>query len=104
GNGPNRRGFVKTSSAAIVGAGLVGSLSIARSAHGAGADDTIKIALIGCGGRGTGACSQALHTEGKIKLVSMGDAFKDRLEGCLSTLKKEDGLAEKIDVPADKQF
>ncbi|MEX0977353.1 MAG: twin-arginine translocation signal domain-containing protein, partial [Pirellulales bacterium] len=74
-----RREFLKGSTAAIVGGALAGTLSIARSAHGAG-DDEIKIALIGCGGRGTGAANQALRTSGKVKLVAMADAFGDRLE------------------------
>ena len=64
------------------------------SAHAAG-DDTIKIGLIGCGGRGTGAASKALSTEGNVKLVAMGDAFKDRLEGSLK------GIAEGSSSPSN---
>ena len=60
----SRRDFLKLSTATIVGGALAGSLSIARSAHAAG-DDTLKIALIGCGGRGTGAANQALSTRGQ---------------------------------------
>ena len=62
-----RRDFLKGSTAAIVGGALASQLAIARSAHAAG-DDEIKIALIGCGGRGTGAANQALRTAGKVKL------------------------------------
>jgi predicted dehydrogenase len=64
--------------------------------------------LIGCGGRGTGAGSQALSTTGRVKLVAMCDAFKDRLEGSLATLKNKaaqraDGNAI-VDVPEDHKF
>lgn len=96
-----RRGFLKTSSAAVSGA-LLGGLSIERSAHAAGSD-TLKLALVGCGGRGSGAANQALHTyhQGGIKLVAMADVFKDRLEGSLAGLKRDH--AERIEVSdADK--
>jgi len=97
---PSRREFIKTSTVAVVGGALAGSLGIARSAHAAG-DDQIKIALIGCGGRGTGAASQALSTKGDVKLVAMADAFKDRLDGSLGNLRSFGG---RVDVPAERQF
>jgi myo-inositol 2-dehydrogenase/D-chiro-inositol 1-dehydrogenase len=96
-----RRNFLKTSSAAT-GAALLGGLSIERSAFAAANDDTIRIALIGCGGRGTGAANQALHTEGKVNLVAMADTFDKRLQLSLNILKKEHG--EKVDVPKENQF
>jgi predicted dehydrogenase len=102
----NRRDFLKTSSLAAVGAGVLGSLGSLPGAHAAG-DDTIKVGLIGCGGRGTGAAGQALSTKGNVKLVAMADAFVDRLQSCLSELKKNPELQEKsdrIDVPPERQF
>jgi predicted dehydrogenase len=99
---PSRRDFIKQSSA-VVGAGLAASLIVPGGVH-AGADETIRIGLIGCGGRGTGAASQALHTTGPVKLVAMGDAFVDRLEGSLAELQKDDAIAERIDVPAERRF
>ena len=97
----SRRDFLKTTTAAA-GAALAFNLNIARSAHAAG-DDTIKVALIGCGGRGTGAAANALATTGgPIKLVAMADVFEDRLKGSLEQLKKV--CADKIDVPQDRQF
>ncbi|MBX7073500.1 MAG: Gfo/Idh/MocA family oxidoreductase [Pirellulales bacterium] len=98
----HRRDFLKTSSVAAA-AVAAGSLSIARSAHAAGADQ-IKIGLIGCGGRGTGAASQALHTAGDVKLVAMGDAFADRLESSLNELNKDEALKGRIEVPQDRRF
>jgi predicted dehydrogenase len=98
---PSRRDFIKTSSIAAAGGALAGTLGIARSAHAAG-DETIKLALIGCGGRGTGACGQALSTSGPVKLVAMADAFKDRLEGSLRSLKGQH--KDRVDVSEDKKF
>ena len=98
---PSRRDFIKTSAVVAAGTSLLGNLSIARAAHAFG-DDTIKIGLIGCGGRGTGAAKQALSTEGKVKLVAVGDAFADRIEGSLKGLQKEVG--DRVDVPQERQF
>lgn len=99
----SRRDFLKGSTAVLVGGALAGSLTIARSAHAAG-DDEIKIALIGCGGRGTGAANQALSTSGKVKLIAMADVFEDRLEGSFNTLAKQGDLKDKIDVPKERRF
>ncbi|HEY2841190.1 MAG TPA: Gfo/Idh/MocA family oxidoreductase, partial [Pirellulales bacterium] len=99
----SRRNFLKTSTVAVVGGSLAATLGPARMAH-AGEEDTIKIGLIGCGGRGTGAAAQALRTEGKVKLIAMGDAFPDRLNSSLQNLKNEDRIAERIDVPEDRRF
>ncbi len=95
-----RRSFLQTSGV-VAGAALLGGLSIERSAHAAGSDE-LKLALIGCGGRGSGAASQALSTEGKTKLVAMGDAFEDSLLNSLSGLRKQH--PDKVDVPPDRQF
>src|SRR5881296_2137662 len=84
-----RRSFLKTSSTAIAGGTLLGALPVERFALGASPGDTLKLALIGCGGRGSGAADQALRTSGGVKLVAMADAFKDRLESGLKSLKKE---------------
>jgi len=54
------------------------------------ADDTIKVALIGCGGRGTGAAMQALLTKQNVKLVAMADAFRNRIDECYSNLMADD--------------
>lgn len=66
--------------------------------------ETLRVGLVGCGGRGTGAAAQALAADTNVKLVAVGDAFKDRLESSLETLKKQEDIASKIDVPADKRF
>ena len=69
----------------------------------AGQNNTIKVALIGCGGRGTGAADNALSVrQGPIKLVAMGDVFENRLKSSYENLKKMH--AEKVDVPEDRKF
>src|SRR5438552_11591728 len=93
----SRRSFLKTSSTAIAGGALLGTLPVERFALGASPGDTIKLALVGCGGRGSGAASQALSTLGGVKLVAVADAFKDRLESGLENLnqKHRDRIEEK---------
>jgi myo-inositol 2-dehydrogenase / D-chiro-inositol 1-dehydrogenase len=95
-----RRTFLKTTTTAVGGA-LISSLSVERAAFAAG-DDTVKVSLIGCGGRGSGAAQQALSTTGSVKLVAMADAFKDRLEGSLKNLNEKH--KDKIDVIEDRKF
>ena len=97
----SRRDFIKKSSLLVAGGAVTGNLSVARGAHAFG-DDTIKIGLIGCGGRGTGAASQAMNTAGPTRLVAMTDAFEDRLQASLRGLKSQHG--DKVDVPQDQQF
>jgi len=99
----SRREFIRRSTAAVVAPAIAGSLNISRAAYAAG-DDEIKVALIGCGGRGTGAASQALETTGKVKLIAMADAFGDRLEGSLKNLQNNPNYKDRIDVPNDRRF
>jgi predicted dehydrogenase len=99
----SRRDFLKGSTAALVGGALVGTLPLARAAHATG-DDEIKIALIGCGGRGSGAAKQALSTQGKVKLIAMADVFRDRLDGSYKELMAQGDLKSRIDVPDDRKF
>ncbi len=93
----SRRDFLKTSAAVAAGGSLLSNV------HAAG-DDLLKVGLIGCGGRGTGAATQALRADKNVKLVALGDAFADRLQQSLSQLRKEDDLAAKIDVKPDQCF
>src|SRR5438128_257276 len=95
-----RRDFLKTSTT-IAGGTLLGGLTLERSAFAAGSD-TLRIALIGCGGRGSGAADQALSTSGGVKLVAMADVFEDKLQGSLGNLKKQH--ADRVEVPKEHQF
>jgi len=100
-NQPSRRQFLKGTSATLATAALAGSLSVARSAHAAGSGQ-IKIALVGCGGRGTGAAANCLDVPDDIKLIAVADAFEDQANRALTTLKRRYG--EKVDVPAERVF
>ncbi|MCY3020631.1 MAG: Gfo/Idh/MocA family oxidoreductase [Planctomycetota bacterium] len=99
----SRREFLKASSTAAAGAALATSLDIAPRAYAEGTD-TIKIALVGAGGRGTGAVvnvlSNAAHRN--VKLVAIADAFPEKVEGARALLAKKFG--DKVDVPDDRKF
>ena len=95
----SRRDVLKA--AGIVAGTAMASSFIARSAH-AAADDTVKIALVGAGGRGTGAAAQALSTTGQTKLIAVADAFEDNARNSLETLKGGD-VGDKVDV-GDRLF
>ncbi|MFV1968254.1 MAG: Gfo/Idh/MocA family protein [Pirellulaceae bacterium] len=99
-NTNSRRGFLKRSIAVGAGAALAGSLN-PRMAHAAG-DDTIKVALIGAGARGTGAAAQLMNADKNLKLIAVADAFENRANGALERLRKQYG--EQVDVPADRLF
>src|SRR5215467_4196740 len=94
-----RREFLKTSSTAVAGAAL--TAAIARPGF-ASENNTIKIALVGCGGRGRGAAAQALSTQGPTKLWAVVDVFEDRLQSGLGDIKQ--GREAKVDVPPERQF
>ena len=105
---PSRREFLKGTTAAAAGIILVGGLDIARTAYAAGSDE-LKIALIGCGARGRGAVRDCLTSCENVRLVAMGDAFKEPPLGSLERLRKDNTMMEKnavtkIDVPADRIF
>jgi predicted dehydrogenase len=64
---------------------------------------TLQVALIGCGGRGTGAAANALaNKSGPVKLVAMSDVFEDKLKRSFESLKK--ACAAQMDVPPERQF
>jgi predicted dehydrogenase len=94
-----RREFLKTSGSAAAGAALAGAL--ARPGY-AAEDNTIKIALVGCGGRGSGAAAQALSTRGPTKLWAMADVFEHRLQGSLASLREKH--QNQVDTPPERQF
>ncbi len=97
--GASRRQFLQTSGGAIAGAALANAIQ-ARSY--AGESHTIKVALIGCGGRGTGAAANALSTEGPTKLWALADVFEDRVRNSHKQLSTR--FADQVDVPAERQF
>jgi predicted dehydrogenase len=98
---PSRRTFVQGSSAALV-AGTFPLAPGGARADGARGSDLLRVALVGCGGRGTGAALQALSTEGPVHLVAMADAFRDRLDSALAEIVAQ--RPERVDVPESRRF
>ncbi|MBM1107118.1 Gfo/Idh/MocA family oxidoreductase [Aurantibacter crassamenti] len=82
----SRRSFIKKSGIALVGGSLI--YPSGMMAFNTSNNDKIRIGLIGCGGRGTGAASQALSADPNTELVAMGDVFEDRLDGAYNQLIK----------------
>ena len=97
---PSRRTFLKTTG----GVAAVSALSqVAIPAVHAGEDNTIRVALIGCGGRGTGAADNALSTKaGPVELVAMADVFEDKLKKSYDELTESHG--KRVNVPEDRRF
>jgi len=96
----SRRDFLKTTTAATVGLGMM------TNAHAAGSD-TLKIGLIGCGGRGTGAAEnicQAAGTTYGVKLYALGDVFADHLKNCRESLRQNRHCKDKFDVDDERCF
>ncbi len=106
GSNTSRREFVKSSS--FLAGGLLAAPLLSRANYFSGSPGTIRIALIGCGGRGTGAATQALLTKENVKLVAMADAFRDRLDGSYkeltSTDNSEGNIKARVDVPEERKF
>jgi predicted dehydrogenase len=98
----SRRDLLKAGAAASVSALAA---RVAPAGYFTGGDDTLRVGLSGCGGRGSGAAVQALRADSRSKLVAMHDAFADRITQSLGNIKAERGIdAARIEVPPDKQF
>ena len=100
-----RRDFIKAGTAAVAAAGIASStpsLSIARSAHAAGSE-TVKVGLIGIGGRGKGAANNAMkNTLGNVNLVAVADVFEHKIEKGLEQLTAGNG--DRVQVPEANRF
>ena len=95
-----RRFFIKSSS--LIAGGLVlPSFKIERMANNVN-NKKLKVSVIGCGGRGTGAAVQALRADDNVELIAMADAFEDRLENSLAAIKEEMDGEKTIDVKEKK--
>lgn len=90
-----RRDFVKTTAA---GAAILSLPAWATAAS----EERIRVGLIGCGGRGTGAAAQALQADPAVVLTAMGDAFADRIESSHGRLAGH--FKERVDVPESRRF
>jgi predicted dehydrogenase len=100
GGGMSRRQMLQDAARKAAGSAL--AMTALPHVH-AAYDDTIRLALIGCGGRGSGAVGDAFSVEGpQLKLVAMADIFPDRLSGSYDGLKRAFG--DRVDVPEDRRF
>lgn len=102
----SRREFVKRST--LAAGGLMAMPLVSHGGYFNSVDDAIKVALIGCGGRGTGAALQAMLSGQNVKLVAMADAFRDRLDECFTALtdpnNEEGNVRERVAVTEDTKF
>lgn len=98
----SRRNFIKTASVASVGAFIPKSTILASESVWASNNDTLKVGLIGCGGRGTGAAEEALNADPNVVLTAMADTFSDQLDKSYKRLKER--MSQKVQVPNDKKF
>ena len=100
--GQSRRDVLR---AAGVATALGATTGLARGAAQADAEVPIlKLGLIGCGGRGTGAAQNVLRADPNVRLVAMGDAFADQIESCVAELKKHGDVADRVDVPSENRI
>jgi myo-inositol 2-dehydrogenase/D-chiro-inositol 1-dehydrogenase len=99
--GSSRRAFLQKSTAAFVAAGITSRFGDLPAVHAAGSDE-IRVGVVGCGGRGTGAAVDVASAAPGVKIVAMADAFQDRLEKSLESLKKE--IGDRLDVPESRRF
>jgi predicted dehydrogenase len=93
----NRREFCKTAAAASVAAVMPGHLGLFAQGS-----DVIKVGVIGCGGRGTGAAIDCLNADPGVEIVALGDLVPDRVQGALKTLSGK--FPERVKVPANRCF
>jgi len=96
-----RRDFLKTSAAVAGGLGL--NFSLASGVYAAG-DDLLKVGLVGCGGRGTGAAREALNADKNVKLVAVADTFRQQIDYSIENLKTQEKIADKVQVDEDHKF
>jgi len=99
GNTNTRRSFLKTGAATLVGSALFDALPVQASGH---QSKPIKVGLVGCGGRGTGAAFEALRASQSVRIVAMGDVFEDMINSSLAKLTAQ--FKDRVDVPAKRKF
>ncbi len=99
----SRRDFLKTSSTAALAGALAAPHLLTSKARAASPGDTLKVGLIGCGGRGTGAAAQAMKADGNVRLHAVGDVFERAVQGAIKAVSAEAG-ADKVKVTPETTF
>src|SRR6266850_5610979 len=100
----SRRTFLKNSGSAAIAGALSAPLILGTKSSAASPGDTIKVGLIGCGGRGTGAARDALTADENVIITAMGDVFEDRLKLSLESLNKAGEVADRVRVKPQNCF
>ena len=98
----SRRDFIKTS--AVIGGAIAAPAILPGRLFAAENSDTLKIGLVGCGGRGPGAALQALTADKNVVLTAVGDVFADRINSAVNALKKEEEVGSRVKVEDDHRF
>src|SRR4028119_2503815 len=101
----SRRDFVRQTS--LAAGGILAIPILSKANYFSGASDVIKVAVVGCGGRGTGAAVQALSTKQNVQLVAMADAFRDRLDTSYKNIAgalKEQSQEKRLQVKEENKF
>src|SRR4051812_877689 len=94
--GATRRQFVRTAAAAA-------AVTLDCAVHAAGKEE-VRVGLVGCGARGSGAAVQALTAEPTAKLVAMGDAFQDPIDFYYKVIEQDPKVGKRVDVPPSRRF
>ncbi len=98
----SRRHFLHTSSATLAAPAIITAAGSARAQQKADSQETLRIGLIGCGGRGTGAASQALGADYNTRLVAVADVFSPQIDGAINSLSQK--FPDRVSVDPDKRF
>lgn len=101
-NSLTRRRFIRQTTGTLAGGALLGALPVERFAHAAAGSGPLKLAMVGSGGRGSGAADQALRANANLKLVAIAELFQDRAQLALSNLSAQH--SDKVDVPSERIF
>ncbi|HRH97322.1 MAG TPA: gfo/Idh/MocA family oxidoreductase, partial [Prosthecobacter sp.] len=98
----SRRRFLNASGGALLTPAILTAAGTLHAQQKADSNETLKIGLIGCGGRGTGAAAQALGADYNSKIVAMADAFDTQIESSIKNLSTQ--FPDRVDVKPDKKF
>ncbi|MCX8108267.1 MAG: Gfo/Idh/MocA family oxidoreductase [Verrucomicrobiae bacterium] len=103
GNTRSRREFLRTSGAFAITSAIASTVTVPRHALAAGSD-TLKVGLIGCGGRGTGAAANALNADKNTVLTAVADVFKEKCESAVRSLRQSDAIRDRVKVTPETMF
>ena len=99
----SRRRFLTRSGSAVAAGTALSTLELSRPVHAAGSD-LLRLGLVGCGGRGTGAAAQALTSDPQTRLTAVADAFAEPMYSSLETLSRQERIADQVTVEPQNRF